>query len=76
MGTKAKSHTKSRGQWEENREPWYDQTAVYCDACGMLIPNKRLVVKSVGGNSSKFCGPACVQLDQKVQQFKKLRAAS
>ena len=76
MGTKAKSHTKSRGQWQENREPWYDQTPVYCDACGILIPNKRLVVNSVGGTSNKFCGPACVRLDQKIRELKKLEPAS
>lgn len=77
MRTKAKSKSKVhvRGCWEESSALWYEQTAVYCDACGMLIPKKRLVVRS-GGNSRMFCGPDCAQLGEKVQQFKKPKPAS
>ena len=64
-----------RGRWEESRTPWYEQTAVYCDACGMLIPKRRYVVE-VDGVRRKFCSIDCAQLDEKVRRLNKAKSAS
>ena len=70
MVTKDKSQKRIRGEWEESHAQWYELTAVYCDACGMLIPNTRFVVVR-DGRPRRFCSPACAQLDIKVQQLRK-----
>jgi len=75
MRTKARPQAQVRGRWEESRAPWYEQTAVYCDACGMLIPNRRFVVEA-GGVRRTFCGIDCVQLGEKVRRLNNPKSTS
>lgn len=49
------------GHWEENTAKWYEQTMVYCDLCGKIIPKNFWVVKSET-NRLVFCNPDCEQL--------------
>jgi len=70
MGIKAKPRIQGRGHWEENRAPWYEQTAVYCDACGMLIPRKTFVVEQ-DGVRRRFCGSECARLSGQIGRLNK-----
>jgi hypothetical protein len=68
MRTKTKSQARIRGHWEENRVPWYEQTAIYCDACGRLIPNKQFVVEQ-SGVSRRYCATDCAQLKDRLRRL-------
>lgn len=75
MPTKARSQRQVRGRWEENRMPWYAQSAIYCNACGMLIPKKQFVVEA-GGVRRRFCGADCAQLGEKLRRLDGRKSAS
>jgi hypothetical protein len=49
------------GHWEEKKTPWYDQTAVYCELSGMLIP-RRYWVAEIEGRRHIFAGPEYEEL--------------
>ena len=49
------------GRWEENTAKWYEQTMVYCDLCGRIIPKNFWIVEE-GVERLVFCDPDCEQL--------------
>lgn len=49
------------GRWEENTAKWFEQTMIYCDLCGRIIP-KRFWVVEEGNERRLFCNPDCEQL--------------
>ena len=49
------------GRWEENTAKWFEQTMIYCDFCGRIIP-KNLWVVEEGGERLVFCDPDCERL--------------
>ncbi len=51
------------GHWEENTAKWYEQTMVYCNLCGRIIPKKFWIVEE-GSEKLVFCDPDCEQLYQ------------
>ncbi len=49
------------GRWDENTAEWYEQTMIYCDLCGRIIPKNFWVVEE-GTERLVFCDPDCEQL--------------
>lgn len=49
------------GSWRQNTAQWYEQTMVYCDVCGKIIPKNFWVVKE-GSRELIFCDPSCERL--------------
>ncbi len=49
------------GHWEENTAKWYEQTMVYCNVCGKIIPKNFWIVEE-GAEKLVFCNPDCEQL--------------
>lgn len=73
MGTKNKSRAGAEGRWEENTAPWYEQTMVYCDTCGMLLPKRQFVVRK-SSVINRFCGPECARLNVRGLQVSSTRS--
>src|ERR1700730_472675 len=74
MRTNARSRSRVRGHWEENKTMWYEQTMFYCDSCGMLIPKKQFIVED-NSVSHRFCGMDCARLDEKVRRLNKQQSS-
>ena len=49
------------GRWEENTAQWFEQTMIYCDLCGRIIPKNFWIVED-GTERLVFCNPDCEQL--------------
>lgn len=49
------------GRWEKNTAKWYEQTMLYCELCGKIIP-KNLWIVDEEGEALVFCNPGCEQL--------------
>ncbi len=49
------------GRWKKNPAQWHEQTMVYCELCGKIIP-KNLWIAGESGQTLVFCGPDCEEL--------------
>ncbi len=70
MDIKIRAQARVRGRWEKNHIAWHEQTTVYCDCCGILIPKKEFVVETAGLHR-RFCGPDCAQLPDRIRRLNK-----
>ena len=49
------------GTWRRNTAQWYEQTMVYCEMCGKIIPKNFWIVE-IASRELVFCDPDCEQL--------------
>lgn len=49
------------GAWRRNPAKWYEQTMVYCELCGRVIPKNFWVVEE-DSRDLIFCDPDCEAL--------------
>lgn len=68
MQTKVKkAKPQLSGYWRENQTRWHEQTLVYCNSCGVLIPKRQWVVEH-GKEQRVFCGEVCAALYQRYRR--------
>jgi hypothetical protein len=68
MQTKTRKAKQPRpGYWRENQTRWHEQTLVYCNSCGVLIPKKQWVVEQ-GKEQRVFCTEVCAALYQRYRR--------
>ena len=56
------------GRWVAFEAPPYATQGVYCHACGAMIPRRYWTVD--GGDARTYCGPACVELERRVEDLR------